>query len=262
MAMFQLAESSSQNGGSNVTITQAADPELEATRHFMFEGSVAASTDLEAVLKVAIYLEHETESTWQRVARQFVADNPSESVKHFDEQKTVVKDVMMRTLAELPRYEAIKNDVLEIMERKKKDVTNPIPRRSKTRKYTPEMKALFAKVTKWESLDSTCRNYLQRIRLKTNAIVKEDRIRNLSPEEQAAEQTRRDLCTAALLLYKVIHFTPQPTALHWTTAQQERLNLEDSDTCGISGFLSSTDLIRVLSIPGLLNANTYFLDIG
>ena len=119
--MYQLAESSSQNGGSNVR--------FEATRHFMFEGSVAASTDLEAVLKAAIYLEHKTESTWQRVARQFVADNPSESVKHFDEQKTVVKDVMMRTLAELPRYEAIKNDVLEIMERKKKDVTNPkLPR--------------------------------------------------------------------------------------------------------------------------------------
>jgi len=257
------ADSQSRSGsGSNVTIEPTADSELEATHHFMFEGSVVASTELEAVLKVAIYLEHESETTWKRVARCFIAANPSDSVKHFDEQKPAVKDAMMKTLAELPRYAAIKDAVLEIMERKRQYLTNPIPPRPKKKPYTPAMKTLYAKVAKWESLNNLSRGYLYLIRKHINVIVKEDHIRNLTPGEQAVEQKRREHCTAALLIYKVIQFTPQPTALHWTTDQQERLNLEDSDTCGISGFLSSTDLIRVFSIPGLLNAKTRFLDLG
>jgi len=229
----------------------------------VFDRTFGATSELEAALKVAIYLEDESVIGWDSVARQFINDHKVESAKEFDGQKKTVKDILMRTMIELPRNREKKVTVLEIMELKRKyaQENRTFPRRTKKR-TTPELSILFGKCEIFDVFSSICNSYVFRLRAKIVKIVKENEMLNRSPEDHAKEQQRRQLVAGALLLYKAIHYTHQPTAIHWTPEQCELLNLDDSDKCGISGYVAASDLIRVFLDLGVLKAGTYFLDVG
>jgi len=256
--------SSPAAGDAGQSDSNTANTAEEVWYSHVFERKVLASSEFEAYLKISIYLEDEVEDAWSRVARKFIDDSEAEPTKEFDSQKTTVKHVLMTTLIELPRNKDKRDVVLEIMELKKKyaESNTSFPRRSKKKSLTPELRKLFRKCDIFDGYSCICNTYVARIRQMIVKMVKENDLLNMTPEDHIKEKQKNELVTSASLMYKVIHCTHQPTAIHWTSEQCERLNLDDSDICGISGYLSACDLIRAFSKLGLLKPDTIFLDVG
>jgi hypothetical protein len=235
-----------------------------------FPGSSVVGSEMKAALASGVSLEDKAESGWESAAQQFVDDySESESeetggtVKVFRLQRPLLLNLLLLVMIELPAHAHKKEAVMKIMELRSNPHVGSIPRRRKGgNKDTPEVIKLIEDNLTWISVADICQTYLSRILKKITKIVKENQEQNMSQEDRDKLEATKGFCRSAGKLYTVIKFHPQPTAIHWTPVQAKRLNLNPSDLCGISGYLSASDLVGIFQKAGVLSELTYFCDIG
>jgi Ca2+-binding EF-hand superfamily protein len=224
---------------------------------------LAAAELTEAVaglLTAAVSVEEQKLVVWEGVAQQFVDENGDGSAVTFTVQRPQFLEATMRIYVAHDRNAHMQAAVLNIMALKKnsgKQITS-LPK--KKRNEPQEIASQRVERLLERAVRNTAQSYLSRVLVHIKRIVNDNRMANMTPEEHENEAKIQAACKTVADVHRVIRGVPQPTAIHWSETERRRLKtLEESDLCGISGYLSASPLVRLLFKLNIFNELTHFL---